>query len=254
MSTPTPWRAPLEPWLLRLGWQPGCALPIERLNAIATERMCVSGGGVPVRFADASELPDDARPYEQRIHEAGVIATRMSGPGALHDAFNALAWLAFPKMKACLNRLHARVLHRSYATGPRGTLRDRATLFDESGAIVLTRDAALEAALRDFDWQRLFVVERHRFSTQARLVVVGHAVQEKLSAPYKAICAQVWVLALSPDCPDDEVDGLAAQQLDAAVLDALTPLPVLGVPGWWAANDSPEFYNDPQVFRRRRSR
>ena len=26
-------------------------------------------------------------------------------------------------------------------------------------------------------------------------------------------------------------------------------LPVLGVPGWWPANDEPSFYADPGVFR-----
>ena len=30
---------------------------------------------------------------------------------------------------------------------------------------------------------------------------------------------------------------------------AFTALPVLGVPGWWAANQSPDFYLDSQVFR-----
>ena len=28
-----------------------------------------------------------------------------------------------------------------------------------------------------------------------------------------------------------------------------TPLPVLGVPGWWPANEAPGFYADAQVFR-----
>jgi len=28
------------------------------------------------------------------------------------------------------------------------------------------------------------------------------------------------------------------------------PLPVLGVPGWWPANDDLAFYDDPAVFRR----
>ena len=28
-----------------------------------------------------------------------------------------------------------------------------------------------------------------------------------------------------------------------------TPLPVLGVPGWWPANETPDFYADTQVFR-----
>jgi len=26
-------------------------------------------------------------------------------------------------------------------------------------------------------------------------------------------------------------------------------LPVLGVPGWWAANENPAFYDDASVFR-----
>ena len=28
-----------------------------------------------------------------------------------------------------------------------------------------------------------------------------------------------------------------------------TPLPVLGVPGWWPANQAPAFYDDVHVFR-----
>ncbi|HMM24565.1 MAG TPA: DUF3025 domain-containing protein [Pseudoxanthomonas mexicana] len=30
---------------------------------------------------------------------------------------------------------------------------------------------------------------------------------------------------------------------------ALTPLPVLGVPGWWDGNADPAFYADAAVFR-----
>ena len=29
----------------------------------------------------------------------------------------------------------------------------------------------------------------------------------------------------------------------------LMPLPVLGIPGWWAQNENPDFYSDPVVFR-----
>ena len=32
-----------------------------------------------------------------------------------------------------------------------------------------------------------------------------------------------------------------------------TPLPVLGVPGWWPANQDPAFYDDATVFRPPRS-
>ena len=30
------------------------------------------------------------------------------------------------------------------------------------------------------------------------------------------------------------------------------PLPVHGIPGWWAANEAPDFYADTSVFRRPR--
>ena len=29
----------------------------------------------------------------------------------------------------------------------------------------------------------------------------------------------------------------------------LLPLPVLGIPGWWPANENPGFYADTAVFR-----
>jgi hypothetical protein len=51
----------------------------------------------------------------------------------------------------------------------------------------------------------------------------------------------------------------ADAQLDAWLCDSLqedllrrkafAPLPVLGVPGWWAANEDPAFYGQTQVFR-----
>ena len=33
---------------------------------------------------------------------------------------------------------------------------------------------------------------------------------------------------------------------------AMTPLPVLGVPGWWPENENFSFYDDSFVFRPRR--
>ena len=34
----------------------------------------------------------------------------------------------------------------------------------------------------------------------------------------------------------------------------LAPLPVLGVPGWWAANEAASFYDNRDYFRPGRSR
>ena len=51
-----------------------------------------------------------------------------------------------------------------------------------------------------------------------------------------------------------EIDTWLAQDLSAAKLATkpFSPLPVLGVPGWWAANADPAFYDDAEVFRPRR--
>ena len=47
------------------------------------------------------------------------------------------------------------------------------------------------------------------------------------------------------------MDDWLAQALDAPTLarKPFSPLPVLGVPGWWAQNLNFSFYDDPQVFR-----
>jgi hypothetical protein len=41
----------------------------------------------------------------------------------------------------------------------------------------------------------------------------------------------------------------AALSEDRLASKPFVPLPVLGVPGWWAANEAPAFYDDVQVFR-----
>ena len=84
--------------------------------------------------------PDDPY-YEVGVYETGRVSTR---PEALHDWFNALAWLAFPITKARINSLHARELPRE-SKGRRGPLRDLLTIFDEGGAIVVCRDEELLA-------------------------------------------------------------------------------------------------------------
>ena len=69
-------------------------------------------------------------------------------------------------------------------------------------------------------------------------MIIGHALLEKLAtAPRKALTAQVLL-----------ADPLA---LDAAGWAAkpFAPLPVLGMPGWWPANELPNFYDDPAIFR-----
>ena len=133
-----------------------------------------------------------------------------------HDFFNALVWLAFPRTKARLNALQAQAIAATGIGAQRGPLRDAATLIDENAVLLVTRRADIVDALRRHDWHALFVEQRRRLGAEVRPVVFGHALMEKLSAPYKAITAHAlpvgslpmrrsptsmrrWLQALGPD-------------------------------------------------------
>jgi len=62
----------------------------------------------------------------------------------------------------------------------RGPVRDALTLFDEN-AVLLQAPDALWDALQARDWPRLFVDARAQWA-QARVVLFGHALLEKLCA------------------------------------------------------------------------
>ena len=249
-----PWLVGWQPWAQALGWPAASALDLDQANALAAARDCRSGSGQALRFVPAQTLSGPDLGYETIIFEQGQVPTRTTGRGGRHDFANALAWLSFPQLKARLNALHVEALQGDNGSGPRGGLRDRATLFDESGALVLTDDEALAERLRQFSWPGLFVECRDAWADRIRVVITGHALIEKLCAPYKSICAQALVLPASPATVPDAVDAIAARALYPAALQSLTPLPLMGIPGWSPANHDPAFYNDSQVFRTGRQR
>ncbi|NCT84839.1 MAG: DUF3025 domain-containing protein [Comamonadaceae bacterium] len=194
--------------------------------------------GLPAHLALGHERFEPAGPsttgYEQHVAATGRVPTRDNA----HDLFNGLVWLRCPGFKAALNRAH--VAAPPAPPGRRGPLRDALTLLDESG-LLLQAPPLLQAALRARDWRALFMTHRGLWS-EARLLVVGHALLEKLLAPRKPLCARVLL-----------VDDLDAPRLPDSLAPALLPpLPVLGIPGWWPANEVPGFYADEWVFRRAR--
>ncbi|MBV8035053.1 DUF3025 domain-containing protein [Roseateles sp.] len=194
--------------------------------------------GQPVHRALDHERFEPDRPratgYEQHIAATGRVPTRDNA----HDLFNGLVWLRCPVLKAALNRAH--VAAPPAPPGRRGPMRDALTLLDESG-MLLAAPPELQQALREQDWTALFVTRRALWQ-QARALVVGHALLEKLLAPRPALCARVLLVA-----------DVEAPRLPATLCPAdMPPLPVLGIPGWWAANASREFYADDRVFRPKR--
>ena len=188
----------------------------------------------PVRFVAATDLPD-GEAYETFIARTGSVPTRDN----LHDHLNRLVWHRHPRMKLRLNQLQAVEIAARGINATRGALRDALTLFDENGALWPNAPAPLVEALAARDWHALFVTHRALWQDQ-RFEIFGHALLEQLAtAPRKGLTAHVLLsdpLALTP-----------TQWASKPFL----PLPVLGIPGWWPANQDPGFYEDTQVFRPR---
>ena len=209
-----------------------------------------------VQFVEQTELPE-GEAYEAFIYRTRQVPTRDN----LHDFFNGLCWLQFPHTKRRLNQLQFRQISQAGVGATRGPVRDAITVLDENGALLCAPDALWQALLAK-DWQRLFVTERALWQ-QARLVLIGHALLEKLLQPRKNLVAHVYHLKMPKNQTTKTQttsefmvnwDALLAADLNASKLAGkpFAPLPVLGVPGWWAANEDPAFYEDAAVFRRQR--
>jgi hypothetical protein len=196
-----------------------------------------------VRFVPQAELPA-GEAYEAFIRRTGQVPTR----GNLHDFFNGLVWQRFPLAKTRLNRIQAAQIAEQGVGARRGPVRDAVTLFDENGAVLLAPPGLWEALLAR-DWQALFVARRALWA-EARLVLFGHALMEQLVSPRKNITAHVLIEQFAIDS-DVSLDANLALALSPERLATkpLTPLPVLGVPGWCAANATPDYYSDLSVFR-----
>jgi hypothetical protein len=258
----SPLLATVRPMLERL--PPDRFPTLDELNLLARERDVRSGGGVPVVFVAATAQRANAfeAQYEIRIHRDGAVPTRA---GSWHDLFNALAWLAFPRTKATINRLHHDEMLRRGAVPQRGTARDVLTLFDEGGVITACADASLAELLAAFRWKELFWTRRADVVASMRFKVVGHAIHEIALAPYKGVTAKTLVVAVPPATlalADQALNALLDERASAhfaapgalASTRSLHPLPILGIPGWTSENGSAAFYDDPAVFRPGRTR
>ena len=224
---------PLRPWL-------SGGLPrLEQLDAAAVHAGLRVQSGAALRFVAPGA---DQENYELRAYRSGCVTSR---PGNLHDIFNALAWLAFPKTKARLNALHAAQI--PLESGQRGRFRDLLTIFDEGGAIVVCEDQELIELLRTFRWRELFWERRERVLASMRVLVLGHAILEQALQPWPGIACKVMFAT------GNDPDGEAAAWLESLPAQAtpklLAPLPIFGYPGWLPGNDQQAFYEDERYFR-----
>lgn len=211
--------------------------------------------GRPVRFVAAEKLPGVA--YEEHIFNTGEISTRSDN---WHDLFNALVWARFPRIKLAMNATHHAELQKGDGSD-RGPVRDVLTLFDECGVIFVGDRIEPLEALASRDWQTLFCRHRELWQNHLRVYVLGHALLEKFLNPYKSITAQTLIFQtkagyLQQDraAQREQLDSLLASQVKTGLRlrssAELSPLPLMGIPGWWPAElQNEDFYADEKVFR-----
>lgn len=233
---------------------------LAEMNTDAAEIPQTTGRGQRLAFIAQDDLPPGAA-YEAHIAATGSVPTRHN----LHDFFNGSMWFAFPRIKAALNARQS-VAIEARGIGPtRGGVRDTLTLFDENALLFACADPAMSAALRGFEWQTLLVARRDAWGTKCEVRCFGHALLEKLMVPFKACTGHAWVVDVPPayfgwdtmkrDAWLDESVSSALLNTEALTSRLFAPLPVLGIPGWWAENEASSFYDDTAVFRPgRRSR
>jgi hypothetical protein len=230
------------------------------LQALLDEFGVLSGGGMPLRLIEQPPRAKDfdAR-YEVRLFQTGELPLREAN---WHDFFNVLSWLAYPRAKAALNARHhlAALAQRETGARNRAPLQDALTLFDEGGIIVASSEADLLDDLRAFRWKRLFWERRQAVESRMSWRVAGHALFEKALAPYVGVTGRGLLIevdhafhAWTPHEQRAHLDQRAAAWMasprELSSARDLTPVPVLGVPGWWPANEDPAFYEDRAYFR-----
>jgi hypothetical protein len=252
----SPMYAPLAPAAQRLelsSWP--TAAELQRLVEDSAGPIR-SGGHAALRFLRPEQAGAPPLSYERRIFERGEVVCR---PEDWHDLFNALVWLSFPLAKAALNARHVSEMERE-VPGQRGRVRDALTLFDEGGLIVASTDGGLLQLIREFRWKELFWTRRADVVARMRFFVFGHALYEKALAPFVGVTATALLVDVEAEfLALDLVSQLAAVDRRVAPIIAapnrirsprdLSPLPVLGVPGWCRDNESEQFYSNTDYFR-----
>ena len=253
--------ASIAAWLTRFtDAGPPALAALNTLRAEVAPATC-SGGGAPIRFS----APDPAiTSYEAHIFASGEVPTRSHD---WHDAFNALAWCAWPRSKACCNRLHVEEIHARSAAGlgGRGPVRDALTQFDECGIVVVSSVPEIPALLAAHEWEEVFWRRRQTLQHSTRFLIFGHGSWDQLRAPFFGLCAKALYRVVAPDWHTlDEparladTDAWLAQELNTLrhrlSTRAFSPLPLLGIPGLTPANESADYYADSRQFRPRRQR
>jgi hypothetical protein len=253
--------APLHPAIERIVTERFPTLDDQNEMLAAISPRIVVHEGHPLRFVpqEYGKLPFE-RQYEPRCYLHGEVPTRENN---WHDLLNALVWLTFPQAKKAINLRHYQALttaSNESAGSQRGAVRDTNTLLDESGVIVPCANGELAGLLCDFGWKELFWQRRAEVRNSMGFYLFGHGLYEKALRPYIGMTGQGLLLPVEQAFFDWPLRQRLAH-LDALVAEyllqpqhfrstrELTPVPLLGVPGWSADNEQENYYDNSSYFR-----
>jgi hypothetical protein len=252
---------PLHPVIARM--DQGHFPTLQECNALllAHEPSITVHNGTSLSFVpqEYGKLEFEAQ-YEPRCYLKGEVPTRADN---WHDLLNALVWLTFPKAKAALNRRHYVALTQAAlpeGSSERGATRDAITLLDESGVIVPYADDELAELLRGFRWKELFWHQRERVGANMGFYIFGHGLYEKALNPYVGMTGQglllpvekaffTWSLERRLAHLDAQLAAYLSNVENACSTRELSPVPLLGVPGWSADNEVATYYDNTDYFR-----
>jgi hypothetical protein len=230
-------------------------------NALGLNDLKKRKGNLDIpNFVCQSQLTESDHYYEQIIQQQQIIPTR---PNSWHDLFNGLIWLQYPQTKRLLNQQHVADIEQ-YGLSPRTQRRNNLTHFDECGVIVTYQrsDVSIQLVegLKQHQWQSVFVENRQCWGNQINSFIFGHANLEMLLKPFIGLTGKF--LAVEVDnqfstLPYKEqlaqLDELLVNQIRKTdVFSArkpLSPMPILGIPDVWDANNDPAFYGNTGYFR-----
>lgn len=216
--------------------------------------------GKPISFVSQAPGKYDSEPkYESKIYLTGKVPTRSKN---WHDFFNALVWQVFPQAKSALNQLHyqAQLFESTNGVINRCRLRDAATLFDESGVIVVSSQESLVQLIKGFEWKELFWRQRKAVLSSMRFFVFGHGLYEKALNPYIGMTGKGIIFAVKEEFFAQDLsiqlhslDSMLASFLLRALSSSsdLAPIPLLGFPGWIEDNNCEVYYENKKYFRDR---
>ncbi|ASM50063.1 hypothetical protein PESP_a2040 [Pseudoalteromonas espejiana DSM 9414] len=219
----------------------------------------INANNLPIVFEDDAKVDFAERYYEQVIFETGVVPTRAEN---WHDLFGGFIWCLFPKTKALINERHVQEIAQ-HGLKQRTKHRNALTLFDECGVVLAISNTQWQEWLRDHQWKTAFVENKGQWGKTIKPFMFGHANYEMLTKPYIGLTGKALFICVPDEifCKDlvtqyKYLDQVLYEKIkiDNCLADnkKLSPLPLLGVPGWHDENLDEAFYDNTDYFRPKR--